>query len=584
MGFLQPNLPDLDLAEWRQGSRSDRMRPMARHLAEVGFGTPDVVFIGYVVKIGLYVLGAMAFALTTPGIDGFGDVTSWWSEPIVFQKVVIWTLLFEVLGFGCGFGPLNLRFVPPLGSFLYWLRPGTIRLPPWPGRVPGTAGNERTILDVLLYAGLLAATVWALVAPGERTGGPQDLAVGVLGVDRVLPMLVLLVLIGLRDKTIFLAARSEVYATLAVTFLLTGVDMVVAAKLVMVVIWWGAATSKLNRHFPFVVSVMMSNSPLLRAKRIKRKFHAHFPDDLRPSRLSAGLAHGGTVVEFAAPLLLITSHGGLLTTIAATVMILFHLNILGSVPMGVPLEWNVFMIFGIGTLFVHQADLGVTDLVHPLPVVVLLAAVVLTVVIGNLAPQKVSFLPAMRYYAGNWDTSLWCFTQSGLDKYEAGITKATTLPHMQLEKLYGKEEAEVPLFGGYAFRSMHTHGRALFTLIPKACGPRHETDYLPMDGELVAGATLGWNFGDGHLHNEALIEAIQERCHFEDGELRVILLHAQPFHRGTQEYRLIDAVRGEFERGEVMVADMVTRQPWDTDLPLRVTRTADRDAMGASEA
>jgi hypothetical protein len=584
MGFLQPNLPDFDLADWRRGNRSERMRPMQRHLAEVGFGTPDVVFVGYVIKIGLYVLGAMAFALTTPGVDGFTDVTSWWTEPIVFQKVVIWTLLFEVLGLGCGFGPLNLRFVPPLGSFLYWLRPGTIRLPPWPGRVPGTAGTARTPLDVALYAGLLAAAVWALVSPGDRDAGALDSTVGILGVDRVLPMLVLLVLVGLRDKTIFLAARAEVYATLAVTFLLTGVDMIVAAKLVMVVIWWGAATSKLNRHFPFVVAVMMSNSPLLRAKWLKRKFHAGFPDDLRPSRLSAALAHGGTVVEFLVPLLLITSNGGLLTTIAATVMILFHLNILGSVPMGVPLEWNVFMIFGIGTLFVHQADLGVTDLVHPLPVIVLVAAVVLTVVIGNLWPQKVSFLPAMRYYAGNWDTSLWCFTPSGLEKYDAGVTKATVLPHMQLEKLYGKEEAEVPLFGGYAFRSMHTHGRALFALIPRACGPGHETDYMPMDGELVAGASLGWNFGDGHLHNEALIAALQERCHFVDGEVRVILLHAQPFHRGTQEYRLIDAARGELERGEVLVTDMVSRQPWDTDIPLRVTRGAEDDAMRASEA
>jgi hypothetical protein len=584
MGFLQPNLPDLDLAEWRTGTRSERMKPMARHLAEVGFGTPDVVFVGYLVKIGLYVLGAMAFALTTPGIDGLGDVGSWWSEPIVFQKVVIWTLLFEVLGLGCGFGPLNLRFLPPLGSFLYWLRPGTIRLPPWPGRVPGTAGTDRTVLDVLLYAGVLATAVWALVSPGDRDARALGTAVGVLGVDRVLPLLVVLVLVGLRDKTIFLAARSEVYATLAVTFLLAPVDLVVAAKLVMVVIWWGAATSKLNRHFPFVVAVMMSNSPLLRAKRIKRRFHAAFPDDLRPSRLSAALAHGGTVVEFGVPLLLLLSHGGLLTTVAATVMILFHLNILLSVPMGVPLEWNVFMIFGIGTLFVERAGLGVADLEHPLPVAALLSVVVLTVVVGNLAPQKVSFLPAMRYYAGNWDTSLWCFTPSGLDKYDAGVTKATTLPHQQLEKLYGKEEAEVPLFGGYAFRSMHTHGRALFALIPRACGPRHETDYLPMDGELVAGASLGWNFGDGHLHNEALVAALQERCHFEDGELRVILLHAQPFHRGTQEYRLLDAARGELERGEVRVADMVTRQPWDTDIPLLVTRTSGADSVGASEA
>ena len=77
--------------------------------------------------------------------------------PVVFYKFVLWTMLFEVLGLGCGFGPLNLRFTPPLGSFLYWLRPGTIRLAPWPGRVPLTGGDSRTVVDVVLYAALLVS-------------------------------------------------------------------------------------------------------------------------------------------------------------------------------------------------------------------------------------------------------------------------------------------------------------------------------------------------------------------------------------------------------------------------------------------
>src|SRR3954471_24320104 len=167
MGFLQPNLPDLDLDEWRKGSRNERMRPLIRHLCEVGFGTPDVVFVFYVVKICLCLLGAMAFALATSGIDGFTDVGSWWSEPVVFQKLVFWTMLFEVLGLGCGFGPLNLRFLPPLGSFLYWLRPGTIRLPPWPDKVPFTKGDARTVVDVVLYAALLATLVVGLVSGAD---------------------------------------------------------------------------------------------------------------------------------------------------------------------------------------------------------------------------------------------------------------------------------------------------------------------------------------------------------------------------------------------------------------------------------
>ena len=52
-------------------------------------------------------------------------------------------MLFEVIGLGCGFGPLNNRFFPLLGSILYWSRPNTIRLPPWPDRIPSTKGTAR---------------------------------------------------------------------------------------------------------------------------------------------------------------------------------------------------------------------------------------------------------------------------------------------------------------------------------------------------------------------------------------------------------------------------------------------------------
>lgn len=570
VGFLKPDLPRVDMAEWRSGTRSERIRPMARHLAERGFGTPDAIQLFYVVKIGLYILGGWLFALTTKGIDGFTDVASWWAEPIVFQKVVLWTLLFEVVGLGCGFGPLNNRFFPPMGSILYWLRPGTIRLPPWPGRIPFTKGTARTPFDVALYAALLVMTLWALLSDGTGPITGLGTSVGVLPVWNVAVILALLAVLGLRDKVIFLAARGEVYATLAVTFLFTGADMIVGAKVVFLVIWMGAATSKINRHFPFVVATMMSNSPIIRPKPLKRLFFEKFPDDLRPGPLARIVAHGGTVVEMCVPLVLFFSRGGVVTTVAAIVMVLFHLAILTAIPMGVPLEWNVFMIFGIGTLFVAHADLGLEDLKHPLPVAILFVVIAGIVVLGNLFPRKISFLPAMRYYAGNWDTTLWCVTQAAEEKIKNGIIAIASMPQAQLERYYGKEEAQIPVFLGYAFRAMNTHGRALFTLANRAIPAGRESDYTIVDGERICSTAVGWNFGDGHMHNEQLITALQERCRFEPGELRVILLDAQPIHRQTQEYRLLDAATGEFERGTVKVADMVTRQPWADDVPVQV--------------
>jgi len=579
MGFLKQDAPVVDYDEWSKGTRAERIVPMARHWAEVGFGTPVVMHLFYVVKILLYVLVAWLIVLSTRGIDGFTNVASWYAEPIVFQKVVFYTMLFEVIGLGCGFGPLNNRFFPPMGSILYWLRPKTIRLPPWPNRIPLTKGTARTPVDVLLYAALLVMLVVALCSDGSGPIPALGTEVGVLPVWQTATILGILAAAGLRDKVIFLAARGEVYASLAVCFLFSGPDIVIAAKLVCLVIWLGAATSKLNKHFPFVISTMMSNNPVFRPRWIKRKFFEHFPDDLRPGRLSRYVAHLSTAIEGLVPLVLFFSHGGWPTYLAAFVMLCFHFGILSSIPMGVPLEWNVFMMFSVLALFVGHAGVGLGDLQSPWPVV-LFAVVAGTVVLGNLFPRKISFLPGMRYYAGNWDTSLWCLTASAEQKISAGIVAIASMPSAQMEKFYGsKETAEMYQYMGYAFRSFNTHGRAMFTLAHSAMAGRNEDDYTLTDGERLVSTAIGWNFGDGHMSNEQLVAALQERCRFEPGEVRVVMLDAQPIHKQRQEYRLVDAATGEFERGYVNVADMVTRQPWDDTVPVHVDR-ADAPTTG----
>jgi Transmembrane protein of unknown function (DUF3556) len=571
MGFLKQDAPVVDHEQWSKGTRAEKIVPMARHWAEVGFGTPVVLHLFYVVKILLYILGGWLFALATKGIDGFTNVASWYAEPIVFEKVVLYTMLFEVIGLGCGFGPLNNRFFPPMGSILYWLRPNTIRLPPWPNRVPLTTGSTRAPVDALLYAALLVMLLVALFSNGTGPIPALETTVGVLPMWQIGTILGLLAVLGLRDKVIFLAARGEVYASFTVAFLFAGMDMIVAAKLVCLVIWLGAATSKLNKHFPFVISTMMSNNPVFRPRFIKRKFFEHFPDDLRPGRLSRWLAHFSTAVEGLVPLVLFFSHGGWPTAIAAFVMLCFHFGILSSIPMGVPLEWNVFMMFSVLALFVGHSQVGLTDMTTPLPLL-LFIVVAGTVIVGNVAPRKVSFLPGMRYYAGNWDTTLWCVKPSAAEKIEKNIVSIASMPQAQMERYYGSPEtAQMYLYMGYAFRAFNTHGRAMFTLAHRAMAGQNEDDYVLTDGERICSTAIGWNFGDGHMHNEQLIAAMQERCHFEPGEIRILLLDAQPIHKQRQEYRLVDAATGEFERGYVKVADMVTRQPWDDTVPVHVT-------------
>ena len=560
MGFIAPAAPPVELEEWKKLPHLERIKPLAQDWAINGFGTPYFVYLLYIVKLVVYTGGGLLLiSATTKGLGGLGSLSSWWTEPIVFEKAVVWTMLWEVLGLGAGSMPLTLRFSPMFGGFLYWLRPGTTRLPPWPERVPLTRGTTRTLLDVALYAALIAAAVYLLVAgtspaAGTATGRLDPIAAGVL--------LAVGILLGLRDKVPFLAARAEVYGNLMIIFLFGLGNLIVAAQIVFVCIWWGAASSKLNRHFPFVVTVMISNTPWNRSRSAKRRLWRKHPDDLLPSSTGALAAHLGTVMEFTLPLLLLVAPSGLLLSIAVVGMVIFHVHIFSTFPLAVPLEWNVFMIFGILFLFGHYGAVPFSTLDEPLLIAVLAVTCVGVPVLGNFRPDLISFLPSMRYYAGNWATSQWLFKKEGNAeaKLDESITKAAPIVGEQLAKFYDRDTVELLLYKGLAFRSMHAHGRALNGLLSHAVDDVESYDVR--EGELIAGVVLGYNFGDGHFHNEQLLAAVQEKCNFAAGELRVIMIESQPAHLQRQHYRIYDAAEGLIEEGYVKVADMVVRQPW----------------------
>jgi hypothetical protein len=91
-------------------------------------------------------------------------------------------------------------------------------------------------------------------------------------------------------------------------------------------------------------------------------------------------------------------------------------------------------------------------------------------------------------------------------------------------------------------------------------GPARQPDQESRPSGIVADAVLGGNFGDGHLHDERLLAAAQQR-RFAQG-LRVVPLESQPVQRQRQRYRIVDAATGLDETGYVEVAEMVRRPPW----------------------
>ncbi len=64
-------------------------------------------------------------------------------------------------------GPLGFHIWPPFTAFLHFLRPGTIKLAPFPN-LPLFGGTTRTWLDVALYAAFVASLLRALRGAGDR--------------------------------------------------------------------------------------------------------------------------------------------------------------------------------------------------------------------------------------------------------------------------------------------------------------------------------------------------------------------------------------------------------------------------------
>src|SRR3954470_14655209 len=164
MDLPKPKLPPYDIRAWQREPFAVRMKMVCQAWARDGCGTPWPIYVVYLVKVALYVGGWCFFCSFTPGLGDPRTIGAWWAAPEAFQKALLWSMAFEGLGLGCGSGPLTGRYFPPIGGALYFLRPGTTKLPLFPG-LPLLGGDRRTLLDVALYLAHYAFLVRALVAP-----------------------------------------------------------------------------------------------------------------------------------------------------------------------------------------------------------------------------------------------------------------------------------------------------------------------------------------------------------------------------------------------------------------------------------
>ena len=147
-------------------------------------------------------------------------------------------------------------------------------------------------------------------------------------------------------------------------------------------------------------------------------------------------------------------------TIAIVGMIVFHLNITSMFPLAVPLEWNLFMIFGLLFLFGHYGDVPLSSLDDPLLIAFLAFPLIVFPVLGGLRPDKISFLvPALlRGQLGHHRVAVR--KDSGAEKLDAGVKKPARIIIEQVGEIYDRETASFLLNKGLSFRAMHTRAGA----------------------------------------------------------------------------------------------------------------------------
>ncbi|MCI4671006.1 MAG: DUF3556 domain-containing protein [Bacteroidia bacterium] len=544
--LMKPTSLPYDFDEWQKLPFPERARKVCQAWGLQGFGAPPFAVIFYTLKIFFYVWIWTIFCSFSTELGGLDSIGEWWFKKEAMGKALLWTMLMEVIGLGGASGPLTARYLPPIGASTYWFVPGTIKVP-----VFRFLGDKRNIIDILLYGALLYFLFVGCIAP-EVTS------------TIVLPVVILLPILGILDRSIYLAARADVYYPAIFVFLFP-LETMGALQIVWFAIWFWAAFSKLTPTFTSVVSVMICNSPFLRFKWLKKLMFKNYPEDLRLSKTAIYISHFGTLVEFSLPILLML---GTFLGWSPDVMFYcligmtaFHAFIFINFPMGVPMEWNVIMVYGGWMLFGFSPDVLPTEVSNPLIIALFSVSLFALPILGNLFPKHISFLLSMRYYAGTWPFSIWLFKKGKkMEKLEPNIRKISPDLRKQLALFYDKKTVDSVLSRGISFRLMHLPSRVLHDVLPKAVD--NIDDYYWLEGEFMAGEVVGWNFGDAHLHSERLLESVQKRCHFEEGELRVIMVESPQFHNGSMHWRIHDAKTGLIEEGRGLIKDMKERMPW----------------------
>ena len=275
MGFLEPSPPPFDLEEWKAKPHLTRLKPLVQDWGVNGFGSPTFVYLLYVVKLIVFSVGGAVRDLADARARLARNLGDWWTRADRLPEA---GGLAAALGDprprgGLDAAQLPLRAADRGRALLAAAGHGAAAALAGQGAVHQGDDPDRRSTSSYMRA-CWPTGIFLLAASGVDAGAGSA---GKLPPAGIAVLLGLLGLLGLRDKVSFLGARPEIYGTVLIVGLFPVQHWIVAWQFVFFFIWWGAASSKLNHHFPFVVSTMMSNAPLIRSPALQAEAVARLP-------------------------------------------------------------------------------------------------------------------------------------------------------------------------------------------------------------------------------------------------------------------------------------------------------------------
>ena len=558
--FMLPAEPPVWGAKHKKMTYRERIKAWNNTIVGDLNAFPYVVFANYTFKIWLY-CWLFQNKLMNPDVPLTGEDN--------IKRFIIYNIIGDVLGFNSTGGPLGFRMKFFFVTWYNLLMPGSITCPLIPG-VPA----KRNILQSAGYVTYIYYLVMALKAP-------------LITYEVILPIIVTLAILTPFDFVTFQASRGEhsVYMLFCCLFP-WGASGLTGMRLCQACLWTWAGIAKIGPWMKYVNAFMMPNSKLLAILGIflpisdmlyKDRKGKNGKVDVNPSKFLEFLAQFGCIGEVAlGPLCLFYPQFGVPLALA------FHCYILSMTPFASVMEWNVFCIYNVLSLFSEQyspdgftgysLSTFIPEVFYGIDFYLRFFLVIVLFVVplyGNIYPKNVPFLTAFRPYAGNWRFTWHIVSNKAKEKLRKLRCLEGIFITENAKLLWGGNPHFCSQFEDYFSGNMvfFPHFRPLIPMIEKLeKRMKWKTDdYVTLFNEIFLNAVTGWTLGTGYYVNGAYFKAIVDTCGFEEGECFVAVFEPQSIMDHTAEWHLVDITNPDKKiyHGKMAYAELEALQPTD---------------------